>query len=501
MPVLLILSAVWMVLGINFDGFPHFEGDEGIYASRAWAYAYEGTLSAGEYIYDHPPAGWMFIGKWFRATNSDVLFSSLLHSGRFFILLLNALSALFLYKVAEKLTANKVLGVAAALLFVFSPLEVYFGRRILLDNIVNFWMLFSLFVYLVIPNRFLSILLSAVFFAVAVLTKENAVMFLIPYVILVASYKSKEPSARFSIYGKLTFTKDVLTWLLIFTSVVSIYPLMALVRGEFLPSGYFDNGGDPSLLSTLSFQMGRGKSGVFDFENNPFWEQINLWVDEDPILFGLGLFSVLGNLYVYYKKRITVALVLALFIIFQMLFLMRGGIVFEFYILPLVPFFSLGIVFVLSQLAKMLSEDIKQLPQQYFVLFVLPLVLATFVSSLIIRNRSPYTTRSSDAQINAINWIKENVSEDAVIITDSFAKGDLYKKKHLTLKSQFDAEYDPSFREAVEAGETQVDYIIYTKQIEWDLDTLDFVRGILENSTLVESFEASEWDVSIYKTS
>ena len=530
------------VFGINYAGFPHFEGDEGIYTSRAWAFAFEGKLSTETYWYDHPPVGWMFIGFWLRTFGT--FFESLIVSSRFFILALNIFNVIFLYKISQKLftialstnnnsaTYNtKHLAFFTTILFIFSTMQIYFGRRILIDNIMTFWILASLFTYFYIPQSKIkgfeqinfNIILSALLFGIAALTKENAVLFGIPFVLLIAtnsnlinSHKSKfEQNTNNKFLQRFNHQTilNIFVWGTITAAVISLYPVLAFANGEFFPNGYFTTGGKPSLLETLQFQAGRDKSAIFDFNNNPFWNQAKLWLDEDTITFGLGLVATLTNLFLYFtqwrnsnaSKNIKVEThhkisgILFLFVLFQMMFFMRGGTVYEFYILPIIPFLILNITFLIVYVIKYLQNYEQIDINKIIKLFSIPLMCLAILLSTFIKGRIPYTENSTKAQLQAINWIQQNAPNGSLIISDAFAKAALYENKNVQVRSQFDAEYNPTFVNSVNNGEQQVNYIIVTNQIKWTLDNLDFVSSLLQRGELVADFEATDWDVQIYE--
>ena len=272
--------------------------------------------------------------------------------------------------------------------------------------------------------------------------------------------------------------------------IMSLYPLYALRRGELFPTGYFETGGKPSLMSTLVYQANRDSSDVFDFVKNPFWKHIKLWLDEDPVIIGLGFTAVCFNLLFGIIKKHRTAIFLAVFVLVQMLFLIRGGVVMEFYILPLIPLIALNIAYAISFFSENTRADLK---------VILPIVILLITTGLFIKGRAPFFNDQTRAQNQATNWIQTNKRENATIVSDSFAKADLYGQEGIEIKSHFDAEYDDGFEEKIKGGEQSVDYIVYTKQVEWDLDNLDFVRSLLKNAKLLQEFKADGWDVKIYE--
>ncbi len=480
--MLIILGVAVCSMGLNMSKFPYFEGDEGIYVSRAVALVQDGKFSTGTYWYDHPPFGWLLIGIWLTITKSNILFESLLTSGRVFILIMNLVNVGFIYYIANKMTNNKYLSVLAALTYALSPLQIYFGRRILLDNIMSFLVISSIFAYLYTKKWWVGSSVSAILFALAVLTKENAILFSVPLLLLQLWFPNET-----TLQNK---RKSIAVWISIATLIISIYPAYALSRGELFPTGYFDSGGKPSLISTLIYQSKRDSSEVFDFVKNPFWKHLKYWTEEDPVIVGLGSVAITLNLIIGAYKKNRNALLLAAFALVQVLFFMRGGVVMEFYILPLIPIIALNIALAFSFFCANDKTDLK---------FVIPVCILLVTTGLLIKNRNPFLNNQTSAQMMAVNWIKENKKEYTTIVSDSYAKADLYGQEGIEIKSHFDAEYDDGFEKKILSKKQKVDYIIYTKQVEWDLDNLDFVRNLLKNTKLSQEFKSDGWDIKIYE--
>ena len=175
--VLIGLVAIGLLAhGLNMFQFPSFTGidDEGIYASQAWAILREGQLSPYTYVYDHVPGGWILLAGWMVLTGGPHAFGGAIDSGRVLMLLLHVASVVMLYRVARKLGCGVRLAALGALLFTISPLELTYGRRLLLDNIMLFGCLLSLDLLLDGWGRLSRVTLSGVCFGIAMLTKETA---------------------------------------------------------------------------------------------------------------------------------------------------------------------------------------------------------------------------------------------------------------------------------------------------------------------------------------
>jgi 4-amino-4-deoxy-L-arabinose transferase-like glycosyltransferase len=249
---LLILAAI--AAGWNMFHFPYFENDEATYVSQAWSFVHAGKLAPYTYTYDHAPAGWMFLGLWFKLTGGLTTFGqNPLISGRLFIFVLHMFSVWLLYVITKRISHQKLAAYIAVIVFSFSPLELYFGRRVLLDNIMVFWMLVSIFYATKAKLNLRHVAISALTFGIAALTKENA-LFLMPAILYIIWIHSR---ARIRAWSAAQ-------WTIIASVVMLLYPLYALLHGELFPSGSALGGKAPhvSLIATTLQQNARGRFSI-----------------------------------------------------------------------------------------------------------------------------------------------------------------------------------------------------------------------------------------------
>jgi 4-amino-4-deoxy-L-arabinose transferase-like glycosyltransferase len=349
--ILILLLITGVAHSYNMFHYPYYENDEGTYMSQAWAVITHGKLAPYTYWYDHSPVGWLLISLWTVLTGGIFSFGFSLDSGRVFMLVLHLASTFFLFKIAKKISGSLLAGVIACLLFALSPLGLSFERRILLDNIMIFWVLLSYFFLLGEKRKLMHYAFSAVSLGLAILSKESAIFF-IPMFILAIVTRSHEKHRLFSI----TY------WTVVLGFIVSSYFLFALLKGEFFPSGTFLGGDKPhvSLVETFQFQLSR-KGGFFLGENSGFMVNFKGWVTgqasipvPDPVLIIAGIASTLGLLLsAFWKRRLLLAALPALSYSF---FLIRGGEVITFYVIPLIPLFGLTVGVLISYIYKLLAQ-------------------------------------------------------------------------------------------------------------------------------------------------
>lgn len=413
----LVLLAVLAVAGVahayNMFNFPYYENDEGVYMSQAWSVIKMGSLAPYTYWYDHAPAGWLFIAVWAKLTGGFFTFGASVNSGRVFMLVLHLLSTAMVFGITRKLTGNKLWTAAlAALLFSVSPLAIYFQRRVLLDNIMTFWVLVSYWLLVREKLKLRHVLLSAVAFGIAALSKENAVFFM--------------PALVYTIYTRSHTTyrrMGLALWACITGLVGGLYILYAVIKSELLPMGFMGSTtAHVSLLESLKQQAGRGSGLHFWNPNSDIYRNMVEWISRDPFLVYGALAAIgLSIGLAYWHKNFREPLLFTLGMVF---FLMRGGLVINFYFLPLMPFVAILMSLIAHKtygvLMNVLHHDLEVLKLRHLcgpVLFTC--VLAGISMAVLAKPLQLYTVNETSPMLDSLNWIKKNVPPDANIIIDN----------------------------------------------------------------------------------
>ncbi len=458
--------------GYNMFAYPYYESDEGTYMSQAWSVESTGELTPYTYWYDHPPFGWYVLGAWVDLIGGDWnTFGNSLNTGRAFMLVLHLVQLWLVVYLAKKITGSRWLALLAGLLFTISPVTVYFQRRILLDNIMVTWLLISTALLHRPKMNLSSVLSSGLVFGFAVVTKVTSVMFGPPLLwkVVTSHWPIKK---NFRIFG----------WLAISGSVLSLWFIYALIKTEFFP-----NSGRVSLIGSTQYQASRGTEV-------PFWHPASSFVDN------LGSWMLLDKLYVYFLGICVLSAIflacasrkyrfIALSTLFYFYFLIRGGVVIGFYILPLVPFAVITAV----SLIKWLEENslIIRWPHWVKVLFVgLPLlvVLVGYYPKHIPKYLTKNETRN---QVAAIRWVKENLPKNAAIMTDVYALTELHNPDYVNDKVFDNADWyfkialDPEIRfEKYKNDWRNLDYVFLSHEMIYqsEVNDLPVVRDAIRNS-------------------
>ncbi len=494
--VLGLLLIGLLAQGLNMFNYPAstLVDDQGIYASQAWAVLREGRLSPYTYIYDHAPGGWILIAGWMWLTGGPGAYGDAIDSGRMLMLLLHLAMVPLLYHLARKLGAGMPLAALCAFLFSVSPLAVFYQRLLLLDTIMLFWVLLSLDLLLNGWGRLSRIVLSGACFGLALLSKEAA-FFLLPGMLFIAVEDRRRHQGRFA----------VVSWVLPMVMVASAYPLYALLKGELFPSGTTASfsgsgyaGSNVSLLDALIWQVTRGGGGPFNL-NNAFWELLRTdWLRRDAFLLVGGALAVFMNLVrgVRDRRALAAGLLGAL----PLLYLARGGVVFNYYILFAIPFLCLN-------LAVLLAPVFARIPAR--ASGVLGVALAVMVISGYWYSgafQPLYQERPDQAGREALTWIKEQVpSESLIIAPDSLwtdlresSRGPAFPNVH----SHWKVAADPDIRTGVFNDDWRtVDYLIMTPGLEDSFISSNntVAREAKQNAQLLKRWEAAPGDGRLHQ--
>ncbi len=512
---LLIMSAVLLIAvaaqGINMLHYPYFEDDEGVYLSQAWAILHQGQLAPYTYWYDHAPFGWIQIAFWFLITGETKLFGTYLVSGRVLMLLVELVSSWLVFRIAQRLSGSVAIAVVATLLFSLSPYGLYFHRRILLDNFSTVWMLVAMALVLV-PQRVKlhHIWLSGLALALSILSKEITVC-LIPVMGYLAYYQAEKFQRLFALLG----------WLAVTFSVLSVYILMAVLKGELFPTGTLLGGTSRhvSLLGTLAFQSSRGKDGGFFDLTSSFWHQVSVWVSGgsasgDPLLVIGGTLCAVLSILIIRRHRLIGCVGLLTASIW--VFLGRGGLTLEFYFIPMLPLLSLNIALMLGILARRLvmlrlPHVLRHVSGKRLAIAGTSLALVgLFAGCVAISPHGGYDTAKialvwqspqADPQYEALQWITQHVPAGSSIVMDDYLYTDLAGAgKNYKLYWHWKVDLDPAIHDNALHGDwNSVDYIITTPQLLYDTyhQPLPLVRQIFEHSQSLIAFDADHWRIDI----
>jgi 4-amino-4-deoxy-L-arabinose transferase-like glycosyltransferase len=511
--VLTALAVSGLAHAYGMWSYPEFDLDEGAILSQAWAVSHLGKIDPYTYWYDHPPLGWAFISPFTWFLDKVGVGTSAVENGRLVMLGVNLLTIFFLYQIMLRLTRSRSAALAVVLVMAVSPLAIVQQRMVKLDNIATMWALASLYLALGERPTLNRIWLSALALAIAALSKEPLVFFA-PAVAYAVAQRVEGQRRLFALTG----------WTAIFVFTLSFYPLFALLKGELFPSGTLlgGNSAHVSLLGAL-FQSDRGETA-----GNPFSVLLffRTWWHADPIFFTAGFCASAVNLVAAAKHRS--ARLAVLFIAPYLLFIARGGLVRDYWVIPLLPALAVNIA-VAAVLAfgwlRRIEFDVlfRQTPvwQGLTHLGVLSVVaMGAFLganswSTYSAAFRNLFGQDMTTAYAQSLRWVEENVDPSSMLVVDATFWVDLqearppaawrgiggstrvYGSYHYWV-----ADRDPAVKSGVlEDDWRNVDYVVMTPFMEHDIaaGSVDFVKAIVDHSTLVAEFSSGYYWVRIMK--
>jgi 4-amino-4-deoxy-L-arabinose transferase-like glycosyltransferase len=497
--------------GYHLFLYPLYTTDEGIYMQQAWSVLREAKLSPYTYFYDHAPAGWLML-----ATYSAMLplqfhtFGNAINTGRVLMLLVHVCSVFFLYNIAYRLSRSNLAAFMACFFFNFSPLAVFYQRKVLLDNLMVFWLLLSIYLVTRADKRILTAMLSGLTFGLAMITKENAIFFAPVLLQLLNRHVRASRGRRFA----LSY------WAFAAWGPLSIYTLFATLKNELVPSRFNFNLNTPpadhvALLYTIWWQVNRNQGGIFD-PHSLFWQfSLGAWLPKDHLILILGSAAMLTALTIGLRNRQQYPnlLIAATLAASYSLYLIRGSVMLEFYVIPLLPFLALNIGLMVDHLLRASSVRMRV---GTTALIVGALVVPTGGSYVYGHNdrgdvapADLYNVPQTPMQESEIAFIRQNIPTSARIVMDDDLWVELhdqtppYKYAH----SHWKAAGDPAVRDLLFHKDWQnIDYIVMSNKMRkameqnngdgnegWMLDAID------NHSTQIWNLKRGDVELNVYK--
>jgi 4-amino-4-deoxy-L-arabinose transferase-like glycosyltransferase len=490
--VTIVVMASFAAHAINMFYYPRYEQDEGTYMMSAWAIT-RGLIQAYPYDYAHPPLAWMQIAAWVQLTGGFFTFGNAINSGRVLILLYAIASTLLVYLIARCLGAHLSVCLLATAIFSFSPLSIVLQREVLLDNIAIFWVLLSLYLLLISKGRLLYTISAGIFFGVALLSKEVVLVLLPTMIYILWLY-----SARF----QRTFTFVTFTYIVI--ACGSTFVLMATLKGELFPNSWhlpWDHSLHLSIIATYAAQLKRGQGEGSILTSWIFWTQY------DPLLPVIGIATPIFNLIVGWWDRKL--LFLSLLALSFWALLLRGGVIFPFYIIPLIPLIALNTAFTLNTLAQWIGRLMRFKLVQVWLIFAVLVAVIPHDVQYSLNPINLFTSRTALVHTDALMWIREHVPRTAVIIVDptlyvdlheqdgdGVGDGTTYPYAHVYLN----AALDPDLHNTLLQGNwDRIDYIVVNTKMLNDIETIgrgmNMIKTALEHSILRADFRRDTYDL------
>jgi hypothetical protein len=286
--------------------------------------------------------------------------------------------------------------------------------------------------------------------------------------------------------------------------------LMALLKGEFFSAGTALGGQHKhvSLLCSLQWQASRGPhDGGFLNPSSQFWNQAANWAHSEPLLV-IGGSLAAGISIVIFRRDRTMSMI-GWMILSLWLFLGRGGILVDFYLVPALPLFALSLAFVahrgVQALTALTPGGRSRLRRGVIVGAVFLGCFSTLLLAYQRSERGLWRMRPVDAQTRATHWTQRHVPPHSRMIIDAYMWLDLKHPSNAAPPFRY-AEYywkaaeDPAIAKGVFSNNWhKVKYVITTPQLIQDTEMAGFplIVNALNHSESVAHFNSGSWPVDV----
>jgi 4-amino-4-deoxy-L-arabinose transferase-like glycosyltransferase len=484
--VVLLLQAGSVALhAYHLFVYPAYTADEGTYMQNAWAIT-QGRLSSYPYGYGHPPGGWIQLALWLRVSG-PFTFGEALNDGRLLMLAYAAACVPLVYLIVRRLAGSQSAALLGLVVFAFSPLSVALQREVLLDNIATFWLLVALALIVSSRSRLLSLLGAALALGLAILSKEVLAVCL-PAMVYAVWLHTTPFQRKFAL----------VTFLYVTLALASTFALLALLKGEFFPFSWhlpWDQQPHLSLLDTYIAQVQRGQSQGSLIGS---WHE---WLQIDALLPVAGVAATLLNLLSGWRRRQH--LLAGLLALSYWVLLARGGVVYPFYLIPLLPLLALNIALALHILLGRLSRFIGLKSARAVLLLLLLSLLLPYNAIGALRQAS---ASPALVQQQALVWIGSHLPRKAYIVISPDLYLDLRLpggmgagsgQPFLHAEVYWEVATDPAVRDQVLHNDwNSIDYLVVDEQMRSDIASnagqFTLLQQALAHATLLVSFRARD---------
>ncbi|WP_161600529.1 ArnT family glycosyltransferase [Mycolicibacterium hodleri] len=502
--VLAVACAV--ATSFNIYGNPIRFKDEGVYLAQAWAIPNMHALANYTYWYDHPPLGWMQMATWATLTDGwDRWSSNSTMAGREFMVVIRVATTLLIFALGRRLGMRRTWSVIAALIFVFSPLAMYYGRLTLLDNVAMPWILAS-FVLAWSPRRAWGASVgSALCFAVAVITKETLV--LIAPALLLALWSNYRRSSNRSFVW--------ISFGLVLAMSTALYPLYAVIKSELTPGV-----GHVSLWGAIEWQLSarKGSGSIFD-PHSDARVLVDSWLSLDSWLPLCGLVAAALLIADRRFRPITVAVAI------QAAMLLRQGYLPSMFVVSMLPLLALSIAGLCDRLwpsttARLPLRTAKHGARERLSGASVRLRKVGAVTGAVLVAAFWFTavSKASDGWINTLKyqwtvdadapqrqviaWIRDNVPHDSVVVAEGEMWLDLHNAGFAGRNNVwvYKVDSDPAVTEQLGRWQS-IDYLALSRVtlISESKKTMPMVFDAIEHSQRVAEFGQGDNAVQIMK--
>jgi len=236
------------------------------------------------------------------------------------------------------------------------------------------------------------------------------------------------------------------------------------------------------------------------------------WTSGDAVTMIAGFFFTLSNLLAGAARRNRYLFLSGLLSLSYIFYILRGGIVIEFYIIGLIPLLALNIGIALSALTKILPRLYMQrsaAAAMFIVMSFLFLKEGENVRGSLTGESDIYRSDQTASQLAALEWVKKNIPSDKTFVIDNYAYIDLQDSYSSAIPFKNSQWYwkvalDPAIRDSLLKNDWQnIDYVLETPQMQNDVNFMasdTMLQKTFSHSKPFKRFWSDGWGVEIWKT-
>ncbi len=259
------------------------------------------------------------------------------------------------------------------------------------------------------------------------------------------------------------------------------------------------------MIGTYLIQVGRGQG------KGSILESWTSWVNGDPLLVTLGIVSPVFNLVFGWWNRKR--LFLALFAIIFWGLLVRGGVVFPFYIIPLIPLIALNTAIAMDSVVRWVGRMIHFELVSVILTLVVLMVLIPFDIQHSLSPYNIFSLRPTQVQTETLTWIRTHVPHRAVVVINECLFTDLHEPQSEGVGSGAVYPYahvywfvalDPEVHDALLQGNwDRIDYIVADLDMIQKIQNygggMDLIKTALTHSVLRVEFKDHNEFMRVYQ--
>ncbi|MDE3202907.1 MAG: glycosyltransferase family 39 protein [Acidobacteriota bacterium] len=488
--VAFLAVAVGVVDASGLTRWPGFNGDEGIYTSQSWSVLH-GSIEAYTYSYDHPFLGWAMMApfEWLAETLGITGTGMAVLDARAVMVLLAVADAALLYGVACRLGFRRVVAAFTVLAWGWSPLTVSFARQVYLDNIALPFLLGALYLALDPARRQWFYVGAGAVFAVGVLSKETTLLYL-PVLLYIVVQRTAGQVRVMAIASMATCS----------VAIIFLYPLFALLRGEFFPGSGHVSLWSEQIWAQLFSRAGSGS--LWNVASSRF-QLVDSWFHLDWWLPIAGLTGAVLMTAVARMRPIVVAVAISVAVVVK-----SSGYLPGMYIISVLPFLALCLGAVLNWLGGPAGAGKRRVTPRRVAAFTAVVALAVAMTpeyaSGIRREATVNLVGPAEmADQYAISHIPHNanVLVDPIFYVDLIHHGFRHQWRGAIAYYQYDL--DPESLTKLPGGWRDLDYLLVTPamrdQISGKSVALPRTAAAIAHSRVVAVFGRGAQQVQVRK--